>query len=228
MMIHRSKEPYRSSNIYRVTASLTPEFKNLNPFEKLEAARKVVFNFDYPTPDSISSDEFKRFFEHMFISRFWERWFKAETFESFTIQLYSKMLEVLPTYNIVLSKIFDNDIDNFLLTQDNTTTTIKNKSTSKGTTSEQGTTKAVGSAFPSNIINAGDNVGAVKYANNGNLNENNTSGTTENNTTNDGETVTTRISGNLFDQFIKYNTEFKDVFTNLINEFNILFSFIIC
>lgn len=60
-MIYRSKEPYKSSTIYRVTASATPEFKNLNPFEKLEAARKVVFNFDYPTPDSISSDDFKRF-----------------------------------------------------------------------------------------------------------------------------------------------------------------------
>lgn len=243
-MIHRSKEPYKSSNIYRVTASLTPEFKNLNPFEKLEAARKVVFNFDYPTPDSISSDEFKRFFEHMFISRFWERWFRAETFESFTIQLYSKMLEIMPEYNIMLDTFFNENKEQIFLNK--TTTKSKTENIGESETSNEtnetsinettSTNKNVASAFPASMMTAGDNINNVDYANNGNLsndkteneNENERKGKTTTTETANGSTESETISGVLFDSIIKFNKEYNKIFTNLINEFNVLFSFIIC
>lgn len=211
-MIYRNKEPYRSSNIYRVTASVTPEFKNLNPFEKLEAARKVVFNFDYPTPDSISSEDFKRFFEHMFISRFWERWFRAETFESFTIQLYSKMLEILPEYNIMLDVFFNENKEQLFLNHSTTKSSGKSKSAN--------TNKNVASAFPANMMSAGNSVDNVKYASNGNL----TNDLNESENKNTSET----ISGVMLDSILKFNKEYNKIFTNLINEFNILFTFIIC
>lgn len=211
-MIYRNKEPYRSSNIYRVTASVTPEFKNLNPFEKLEAARKVVFNFDYPTPDSISNEDFKRFFEHMFISRFWERWFKAETFESFTIQLYSKMLEILPEYNILLDTFFNENKEQLFLNHSTTKSSGESKSAN--------TNKNVASAFPANMMSAGNSVGNVKYASNGNL----TNDLNESENKNTSET----ISGVMLDSILKFNKEYNKIFTNLINEFNILFTFIIC
>lgn len=235
-MIHRNKEPYRSSNIYRVTASLTPEFKNLNPFEKLEAARKVVFNFDYPTPESISSDEFKRFFEQMFISRFWERWFRAETFESFTIQLYSRMLEILPEYNIMLDTFFNENKEQIFLnhstTKSKTESSGESESDNTQTSESTNTNKNIASAFPANMMSAGDNIGNVNYANNGNLtndkNESENTGETKTKQSNNSATESETISGVMLDSILKFNKEYNKIFTNLINEFNILFSFIIC
>lgn len=224
MITHRNKEPYRSSNIYRVTASVTPDFKNLTPFEKLEAARKVVFNFDYPTPDSIEPDEFKRFLEQMFVSHFWERWFRAETFESFSIQLYSKMLEVLPAYNIMLDVFFRDNKDEILM--NHTIVNSETKDDNKQTNETENTNKNIASAFPANMMSAGGNIGNVNYANNGNLtNDKNESVSTQDNKRSfDSDT----LSGVMLDSLIKFNKEYSNIFTKLLNEFNILFSYIIC
>lgn len=213
--ITRNKNPYKSTNIYRVTASLNSDFFTLNPFEKIERARKIIFTFDYPTPENVETEEFKQYFETMFISRFWERFFGSETFEAWTIRFYSKMLEVMPVYSELLTVFFDENKDKLFLNYSKSKTTTKNDSTNKSTD------KNINSAFPSSMMKAGSNVGDVNYANNGALNN----GESEQNF--NGIVESEIVSGVVLDGVIKFNKEFKTIFSDLLNEFSTLFSAII-
>lgn len=242
-LIHRNKNPYKSSNIYRVTASLTPDFPTLTPFEKVEKARKIVFTFDYPTPDNIDSDEFKKYFETMFITRYWERFFSAETFEAFTMRFYSKMLEIMPIYAELLSVFFMENKEKLYLnytkstskTDSQNTGNENGKETKKGTTTGSSSSNDLGTAFPANMMSAGDHLDSVNYANNGTMNESSNSQTVNDNSTRENSrtekgTVNTEsetVSGVLLDGILKFNTEFKTVFTNMLNEFNPLFTALI-
>lgn len=243
-LIHRNKNPYKSTNIYRVTASLTPDFPTLTPFEKIEKARRIIFTFDYPTPDNIDSQTFKDYFETMFISRFWENFFSAETYESFSVRFYSKMLEVMPTYAHILSLFFNNNIDDLILniTESTTKTNSNTDTTNKGndviTTNKSGSinneNKNINSNFPANMMSAGTKINNVDYANNGGItndkqtsSENGTQNNKIDNTSNqknNSETTVLSHSGSKLDGYIKYNNEFKSIFTNLLNEFKPLFS----
>lgn len=242
-LIHRNKNPYKSTNIYRVTASLYSDFPTLSPFEKVERARKIIFNFDYPTPDNVNSDEFKRYFETMFITRFWERFFAAETFEAYHMRLYSKMLEIMPIYSELLGAFFMDDKDKLFLnytksethSDSDSKTNGSESNSSTGTNTNKGTTKDIASVFPANMMTAGTHLDSVNYANNGNLNDvdntqtskDSASGSHNNETKQNANSYTETVSGVLLDGLLKFNNEFKTVFSNMINEFNSLYTAII-
>ena len=255
MSILRSKYPYSSTTIYNVTASLTPNFRDLTIMQRIEAARPLVFSFEYPTPNNIQPEVFKEYFERLFITRFIDDYFKAETFEKWQVKLYSKMLEVLPVYNEILSGFFYKDKDKLLLNTSKTTTTgnstgkteseneseseSESESKSKGNTTVKN--KDIKANFPGSLRTAGTNVDNVHYANNGdvfngdtnntnsgtNSGTNTTTGSNKTETENEYETITESKSGNILDGIIKFNNEYKNIFTKLINEFNPLFSAII-
>lgn len=242
-LIHRNKNPYKSTNIYRVTASLYSDFPTLTPFEKVERARKVIFTFDYPTPDNVAPGEFKQYFETMFITRFWERFFSADTFESFEMRFYSKMLEIMPVYSELLSIFFMENRDKLYLnytksethSDSDSKTDGKESNNRNGSTNTTGTTKDINSVFPANMMQAGTHLDSVNYANNGNLNdvnnkqttEDNSSGSHESNTKQNSNSYTESTSGVLLDGVMKFNSEFKTIFTNMLNEFSPLFTAII-
>lgn len=215
MSILRSKYPYQSTNIYNVTASRTTGFSALNPFEKMERARQVIFIFDYPTPENVDADEFKAFFEKMFIGKFIDDYFKYETFERWQLAFYSKMLEVMPIYNAKLSNFFyDNKKELFaIINETDSNSTNTNKSITEN--------KNIASAFPSNLNRAGVNINNVNYANNGAIlnDENNTNGENTNHTVN--KTI------NNFENILKFDAHFKNIFSDLLKEFNPLFSAVI-
>lgn len=215
MSILRNKYPYQSSNIYNITASRTSNFSELNPFEKMERAREMVFIFDYPTPDNIEANDFKDYFESMFISKYFDSYFKYETFERWQLAFYSKMLEIMPIYNAKLSNFFDTNKDKLFSNKTETT------SESESNTENESASENIASIFPANLNKAGQNIGAVNYANNGNLSNDNS--TANNKTT--GKNTTVSIDN--FNNVLKFDEHFKGIFTDLINEFNPLFSALI-
>lgn len=239
MNILRSKYPYSSTTIYNVTASLTPNFRDLTIMQRIEAARPLVFSFEYPTPDNIEPAIFKEYFERLFITHFIDDYFKAETFEKWQVKLYSKILEVLPVYNEILSGFFYNDKDKLLLNTSKTTTTgnSKGKTESENESESEGNTtvknKDMKANFPGSLRTAGTSADSVHYANNGDVfngdtdNTNVITGSNKTETENEHETITESTSGNILDGIIKFNNEYKSIFTKLINEFNPLFSAII-
>lgn len=215
MSILRNKYPYDSSNIYNVTASLFSDFPFLTPFEKIDKARTVVFNFDYPTPENIPHNDFKDFFETMFISKYFDNYFKYETFERWQVALYGKMLIILPVYNAKLSNFFEANKDKLFTNKTETT------SESESNTENESASKNIASIFPANLNKAGQNIGAVNYANNGNISNDNS--TANNKTTG----TNTTISIDNFNNVLKFDEHFKGIFSELINEFNPLFSAVI-
>ena len=241
--ILRSKYPYSSSTIYNVTASLTDNFTSLNMFERIQKARSIIFTFDYPTPYNISDDDFKYYFETMFISKYIDYYFKQETFEAFQIALYSKMLEIMPVYNAKLSNFFYDKKDEMLLNK--TETVSEGNAKSNNTTESKNNTvieneninnqKVINSSFPSNLNRAGNNIGNVNYADTGSLTEQKNNATGTNETINNSETDNTSenynksvtVSGNLFENYIKFDEHFKSIFSDLMGEFKPLFSMII-
>jgi len=245
--IIRSARPYHSSTIYHVTASLYSDFSEMNIFEKVQKARPIVFPFDYPTPKNIDTNDFKDYFETLFISRYIDDYFKFETFERFEIALYSKMLEVLPPYCQMLSNFFsENEKDFFLnIEESETESNSKSNSDNSGSGTEKsdstvkadGTNQSISSQFPQNIKNAGKKIDNVNYANDGSLTESennsktdvNRKTTNQNSSNNNSESNTKfkRKSGNMFEMMMKYDEHFNKIFTKLMNEFNPLFSAVI-
>lgn len=215
MSILRSKYPYQSTNIYNITASRTIGFSALNPFEKMERARRMIFVFDYPTPENVDSEDFKAFFEKMFIGKFLDDYFKYETFERWQLAFYSKMLEVMPIYNAKLSNFFyDNKEQLFtVITESETETENQNNSTTKN--------ENIAASFPSNMKTAGRNIGAVQYANAGTVVND------ENDSTGKSKSHNTSKTINNFENILKFDSHFKGIFTDLLNEFNPLFSAVI-
>lgn len=239
----RSKYPYQSTTIYNITASLTENFETLTIFERVEKARSFIFPFDYPTPENVEHADFKHFFETMFISKYINDYFKYETFEAFELALYSKMLEVMPTYNIILSGIFEADADKLLLNVSETITDAngkqdtdnqsENKTVNKSNTT--GNQKNITAKFPANLKTAGTKINDVKYADNGGITEtsDNTSGNVDvtgknvNKATSENHSKTTTKGGNRLDAYIKMNEQLKHIFNDLMLEFKPLFSMII-
>ena len=237
--IIRNKQPYQSTNIYRVTASLIDDFPILTPFEKIQKARPIVFPFDYPTPENIEPDVFKDFFETMFISKYCECFFKFETFEAWQVKLYSKMLEIMPTYCKMLENFFYSDKVDLLLNQyketveshDDTTGNRQNDETGTGSATREN--KNINSSFPSNLNRAGTNIGNVNYADagaidNGSDSSRTTRKATENHEENRNGTVKREgYNGNIFDQILKFDEHFNGIFTAMLNEFGALFTSIL-
>jgi hypothetical protein len=180
-------------------------------FERMEAARKHIFSFDYPTPENIDANTFKDYFETLFISHFIDDYFKYETFERWQIALYSKMLEVLPTYNAKLSNFFYQDKEKLFFNRSTTTTT--------GNRTNERKNKNISSNFPANLNRAGMNIDNVEYAQNGTL-ENDIN-------TDENKTETETKTGNSFEMSIKFDEHYKAIFSDLLDEFNGLFSFLI-
>ena len=198
--VFRSNYPYKSSTIYNVMASVTSDFENLTIYEKVQKARPLIFDFDYTTPENVEAEDFKYYFETMFISRYFQYYFKTETFEAWKLLFYSKMLEVMPVYTVKLSFFFTDNIEDVLLNMTETVTNGKNRN------------KSISAALPADIIRAGYAIENVDRADSGNLQNGET------------ETVTTVKNGALINALSAYSAEFNNIFGKLLSEFETTFS----
>lgn len=200
----RNRKPKRSTTIYNVISSLlTEEQQNtLTPYEKLQAGRKYIFNFNYPLPTNKNAKGFKEYFEMIFISKFCNRYFAYETFELWQIKLIYKVNSIMSGYITVLDNVLFSDNDNLLLNETKTNTESVGDNN----------TLSLHSDYPQNML-GNPSLSGVNYANSGDK--------TENNSKSKINTVTT--NGNSFEKALQHSEHLKHIIDDLLNEFNELF-----
>lgn len=202
---------------------------------RVESARKKIFDFAYPTPQKI--EDFKRYFETLFIFHYLTDEFAFETYNLWKVKMQSKCMEVMPGYAKAFDGFAQMTADLAVSNQKFTRKTDSNatgKSKSTGSFSNQNnsnsTMRGAESDLPGNMINAND-FNSIKYADRANFdtasNKSTDKGT--NNTNNDTttksnqlETITglTMPAGEVFRQF---KNEVNGLYSELLDEYKDLF-----
>lgn len=152
----------------------------------IENSRKIIFDFEYPTPARIEKDVFKKWFETTFLQKYavWEIGF--DTYELFKLQLQYKLNVVMPIYNIKidnLTRLTEIDDSKLYEIKKGTVSTVAHKTENgtnnstgnnleNSTTDESGSNKSktIESSLPANMISA-DDIGQVNYADNSSMKE---------------------------------------------------------
>lgn len=209
--------------------------RNEGLYNRVDSAREKIFNFYYPTPQKI--EDFKRYFEILFIFHYLTDEFAFETFYLWKVKLQAKCMEVMPGY----AKAFDGFVQ---ITADlavsnqkfnrKTDSNATGKSKSTGSFSNQNdsnsTMRGAASDLPGNMVKAKD-FNSIEYADRANLdtasNKSTDKGTTitDNDTTtktNQIETITglTMPAGEVFRQF---KNEVNGLYSELLDEYKDLF-----
>lgn len=225
----------------RYTTSLEVVVNNLckdrndGLYNRIDTAREKIFNFYYPTPQKI--EDFKRYFEILFIMHYLTDEFAFETYYLWKVKLQAKCMEVMPGYAKAFDGFAQMTADLAVANQKFTRKTDSNatgKSKSTGSFSNQNdsnsTMRGAASDLPGNMIKAKD-FNSIEYADRANLdtasNKSTDKGknTTDNDTTtksNQIETITglTMPAGEVFRQF---KNEVNGLYSELLNEYKDLF-----
>lgn len=230
----------RYSTSLEVIVNNLCENRDANTFERIESARSKIFNFSYPTTKLMPVDEFKKQFETGFISHFLFHELGFETVERFKVLLYSRCLEVLPTYVVKLDALYTFNAENLyknINTQrdltDNTDTNTQTDSNTNSNSTANSTLKGknIGADLPENLIQF-NNIPKEGYASNANISEsdgtNKSKSDTSTNTkgkVNQDKTVKETYKGNTENiaKIFSDANEIKNTWTELFNEFNDLF-----
>lgn len=211
------------------------ENRNEGLYKRVDSAREKIFNFYYPTPQKI--DDFKRYFEILFIFHYLTDEFAFETFYLWKVKLQSKCMEVMPGYAKAFDGFAQMTADLAVANQKFNRKTDSNatgKSKSTGSFSNQNdsnsTMRGAASDLPGNMMKAKD-FNSIEYADRANLDTASNkstdkgSNTTANDTstkTNQLETVTglTMPAGEVFRQF---KNEVNGLYSELLDEYKELF-----
>lgn len=185
--------------------------------ELIEKYRSVLFDFDYPTPKEMNSEDFKRWFETQFFARFmmWEIGFN--TLEEFKMQVWHYCSVYLPIYCKKLDD-FLRITDKELLNQWNSVTVTDGEDTRY--TTRDNNDLNVESTLPANLINAGT-IKDTRYADRANRNEGKR--VDDSKGTEDRVVTETRTNGSLIDRLILYYDLFDEFYEELFAKFNKLF-----
>lgn len=201
------------------TTTIWEVLKDLNKHEPdnildiIEKHRKEIFDFEYSVPTKLNKDEFKKWFETSFLTRYLVYEIGSETFELFHVRLLSTCLRVMP--------IFARQIDNIMtiIPKDfyhGQYGTVVKHSDSKGT--NDGQSKNMASTLPINMISS-NAISDVDYADNSSKNENSSKNT---NTYDDKSTYDLTYFVDITG-ILHYNNEIKKVYEDLFNQFDYLF-----
>lgn len=230
----------RYSTSLEVIVNNLCENREASTFDRIESARPKIFNFSYPTTKLMPVNEFKKQFETGFLTHFLFHELGFETVERFKVLLYSRCLEVMPTYVVKLDALYSFNTENLyknINTQrdlsDKTDTDTQTDSNSQSNASAKSRLKGknIGADLPENLIQF-DKIPKEGYASNANLSESNGTNKSESDTNtntkgkiNQDKTVKETYKGNT-ENIAKIFTdanEIKNTWTELFNEFNDLF-----
>lgn len=205
-----------------------------------QKARKYIFNFDYILTENVSHETF----EHNILNHYLMRRINYETVTLFQIMLENKLSEILPKYNMMWDSLNGWDIFKSGTTTrdytDNTTTSNTGNNTVNGsiTGENTGTTNTINNTGysdtpQSNIIDINNNEYLTEYTHNvaDNTITNNTNTTTTNTTSNTDtgksdrtiKEVVTRTADNELDLFLKFQSEYNNIWTMLFSDLDCLF-----
>ena len=205
-----------------------------------QKAREYIFNFDYVLTNNVSRETF----EHNILNHYIMRRINFDTVTLFQIMLENKLIEILPKYNMLWDSLDGWDIFKSGTTTreytDNTTTSNSGNNTVNGsiTGENTGTTNTVNNTGysdtpQSKIDDINNSEYLTEYTHNvaDNTITNNTSTTTTNTTTNTDsgksdktiKEVVTRTADNELDLFLKFQTEYNNIWTMLYSDLDCLF-----
>jgi hypothetical protein len=225
----------------RYTTSLEVVVNNLckdrseGLYNRIDTAREKIFNFYYPTPQKI--EEFKRYFEILFIMHYLTDEFAFETYYLWKVKLQAKCMEVMPGYAKAFDGFAQMTADLAVANQKFTRKTDSNatgKSKSKGSFSNQNdsnsTMRGAASDLPGNMIKA-KNFNSIEYADRANFDTASNKSTDKGTNTADNDTTTqsnqietitglTMPAGEVFRQF---KNEVNGLYAELLDEYKDLF-----
>lgn len=198
---------------------------------RVESARKKIFDFSYPTPQKI--EDFKRYFETLFIFHYLTDEFAFETYNLWKVKLQSKSMEVMPGYAKAFDGFAQMTADLAVANQKFNRKTDSNatgKSKSTGSFSNQNdsnsTMRGAASDLPGNMMKAKD-FNSIEYADRANLDTASNKATDKGSNTNTNdittktnqlETITglTMPAGEVFRQF---KNEVNGLYSELLDEY---------
>lgn len=209
--------------------------RNEGLYNRVDSAREKIFNFYYPTPQKI--ENFKRYFEILFIFHYLTDEFAFETFYLWKVKLQAKCMEVMPGYAKAFDGFAQMTADLAVSNQKFNRKTDSNatgKSKSTGSFSNQNdsnsTMRGAASDLPGNMIKAKD-FNSIEYADRANLDTASNKATDKGTTTTDNDTTTktnqietitglTMPAGEVFRQ---YKNEVNGLYSELLDEYKDLF-----
>lgn len=182
--------------------------------ELIEKNRGYFFDYNYDTPSKINSEEFKKWFETTFITKYLMYEIGFDTMEMFKLQLFSYVSAKMPYY----AKAFDNLVS---ITPAKAFTSGKWGTTnihSDDTYDNTSSTDNMGSTLPINMIGS-NAIEDVQYADSSSKNKN----VSKNHGTRQHDEQYDIIYTYHIEKLISYNKEWKKWYDDLFNEFNMLF-----
>lgn len=209
--------------------------RNEGLYNRIDTAREKIFNFYYPTPQKI--ENFKRYFEILFIMHYLTDEFAFETFYLWKVKLQAKCMKVMPGYAKAFDGFAQMTADLAVVNQKFNRKTDSNstgKSKSTGSFSNQNdsnsTMRGAASDLPGNMMKAKDFT-SIEYADRANLDTASNKVTDKGSTTaandtttksNQIETITglTMPAGEVFRQF---KNEVNGLYSELLDEYKDLF-----
>lgn len=209
--------------------------RNEGLYNRVDSAREKIFNFYYPTPQKI--EDFKRYFEILFIFHYLTDEFAFETFYLWKVKLQAKSMEVMPGYAKAFDGFAQMTADLAVANQKFNRKTDSNatgKSKSTGSFSNQNdsnsTMRGAASDLPGNMMKAKD-FNSIEYADRANLDTASNKATDKGSTTTDNDTTTktnqletinglTMPAGEVFRQ---YKNEVNGLYSELLDEYKGLF-----
>ena len=209
--------------------------RNEGLYNRVDSAREKIFNFYYPTPQKI--ENFKRYFEMLFIFHYLTDEFAFETFYLWKVKLQAKCMEVMPGYAKAFDGFAQMTADLAVANQKFNRKTDSNatgKSKLTGSFSNQNdsnsTMRGATSDLPGNMMKAKD-FNSIEYADRANLDTASNKATDKGSSTTDNDTTTktnqietiaglTMPAGEVFRQ---YKNEVNGLYSELLDEYKDLF-----
>lgn len=194
-----------------------------------KVGRTTIFNFDYPLTDNISKEKF----ETMILNHFLMRRIGFETVEAFRIQLYVKLNEIMPMYNIMFDSIKNwNLFNDGEITKrygtDDTTSNTKNELENKSITESQDISDKRNSELPQNRLDevrSGEYVTDYNYdTNTANSNDTSTSnGKSESVNNNKYNETIEKSPANKIELMKEFQENIKSIYSMIFKDLECLF-----
>lgn len=211
------------------------ENRNEGLYNRVDSAREKIFNFYYPTPQKI--ENFKRYFEILFIFHYLTDEFAFETFYLWKVKLQAKCMEIMPGYAKAFDGFAQMTADLAVANQKFNRKTDSNateKSKLTGSFSNQNdsnsTMRGATSDLPGNMMKAKD-FNSIEYADRANLDTASNKATDKGTTTTDNDTTTksnqietiTGLTMPVGEVFRQYKNEVNGLYSELLDEYKDLF-----
>lgn len=201
-------------------------------YEILKYGGLYLFDFDFPTPENFTSEEFRLYFCSMFSARFFDECINFETENAFKLRLISLTQSIMPYYSRKIAILKNTTLENLSTghifeSERNIDSNNENTSNSNSKSETNGENKGFNSDFPNELLRYTDIFESPVYMKDGNFGESSANSNIESsNITNSKnetkETYKSKESKNIFEMTKNFD-DFGLVWKELLSEYEKLF-----